>query len=152
MVFGQMKTSRRGTYALLGLTTYHGQSNFRDEGEKDVLLFIENIIRFTHGRRSEVVRHCWPYAFLQLGLSADTAAEMVHCEEVLLPPKGAVPSPLTGGLRPRMTLPTGPAKYLRPSGRDDGTFSRSIVELGTLFRRLTFRVPLPYPYPPFIVG
>ena len=70
MVFGQMNEPP-GARMRVGLTGLTMAEYFRDKGGKDVLLFIDNIFRFTQAG-SEVSALLRPYAF-RCRLPADTA-------------------------------------------------------------------------------
>ena len=91
LVFGQMNEppGARARVALTGLTI---AEYFRDEEGQDVLLFIDNIFRFTQaGSEVSALLGRIPSA---VGYQPTLATDMGLCKNVLPPPR-KVPSPLS---------------------------------------------------------
>jgi len=75
----------------VGLTALSVAEYFRDEMNQDLLLFIDNIFRFT--RRAPRSRRCWPHAFRPSRLPANLATELGELEErITSTKKGSITS------------------------------------------------------------
>ena len=128
MVFGQMNEPP-GARMRVGLTGLTMAEYFRDKGGKDVLLFIDNIFRFTQAG-SEVSALLRTYAF-RSRLPADlTDRDGCTCRSVSLLPRMVPLHPYRQSMYRRMTL-TDPAPATTFAHLDATTvLDRSIVELG----------------------
>ncbi len=119
LVYGQMNEppGARMRVALSGLTM---AEYFRDEKNQDVLLFIDNIFRFTQaGSEVSALLGRMPSA---VGYQPTLATEMGACRSALPPPQGL--HHLGAGrlcARRRPDRP-GSCHHVHPSGRDDRSF------------------------------
>ena len=116
-VFGQMNEPP-GARQRVGLTALTMAEYFRDEEGTDVLLFIDNIFRFTQaGSEVSALLGRMPSA---VGYQPNLATEMAALQERITSTKnGSITSP-PGGLRAgrRLHRP-GPGDHLRPPRLDD---------------------------------
>ena len=97
LVFGQMNEPP-GVRARVALTGVTMAEYFRDEEGRDVLLFVDNIFRFTQaGSEVSALLGRIPSA---VGYQPTLAIKWALCGNVSLPPKGSVTS-----IRPFMCLP-----------------------------------------------
>ena len=128
MVFGQMNEPP-GARMRVGLTGLTMAEYFRDKGGKDVLLFIDNIFRFTQAG-SEVSALLRTYAFSRW-LSADTCRQKwVHYRRRITSTKNGSITSVQAVYVPADDL-TDPAPATTFAHLDATTvLSRSIVELG----------------------
>ena len=128
MVFGQMNEPP-GARMRVGLTGLTMAEYFRDKGGKDVLLFIDNIFRFTQAG-SEVSALLRTYAF-RSRIPADTyRLRWVHLQERITSTKNGSITSVQAVYVPADDL-TDPAPATTFAHLDATTvLSRSIVELG----------------------
>ena len=127
MVFGQMNEPP-GARMRVGLTGLTMAENFRDEGGKDVLLFIDNIFRFTQaGSEVSALLGRMPSA---VGYQPTLQAEMGALQERITSTKNGSITSVQAVYVPADDL-TDPAPATTFAHLDATTvLSRSIVELG----------------------
>ena len=127
MVFGQMNEPP-GARMRVGLTGLTMAENFRDEGGKDVLLFIDNIFRFTQaGSEVSALLGRMPSA---VGYQPTLATEMGELQERIASTKNGSVTSVQAVYVPADDL-TDPAPATTFAHLDATTvLSRSIVELG----------------------
>ena len=127
MVFGQMNEPP-GARMLVGLTGLTMAENFRDEGGKDVLLFIDNIFRFTQaGSEVSALLGRMPSA---VGYQPTLQTEMGALQERITSTKNGSITSVQAVYVPADDL-TDPAPATTFAHLDATTvLSRSIVELG----------------------
>ena len=127
MVFGQMNEPP-GARMRVGLTGLTMAENFRDEGGKDVLLFIDNIFRFTQaGSEVSALLGRMPSA---VGYQPTLQTEMGALQERITSTKNGSITSVQAGYVPADDL-TDPAPATTFAHLDATTvLSRSIVELG----------------------
>ena len=127
MVFGQMNEPP-GARMRVGLTGLTMAENFRDEGGKDVLLFIDNIVRFTQaGSEVSALLGRMPSA---VGYQPTLQTEMGALQERITSTKNGSITSVQAVYVPADDL-TDPAPATTFAHLDATTvLSRSIVELG----------------------
>ena len=116
-VFGQMNEPP-GARQRVGLTALTMAEYFRDEEDRDVLLFIDNIFRFTQaGSEVSALLGRMPSA---VGYQPNLATEMAGLQERITSTRDGLDHLAPGGLRPRRRLHRpGAGDDLRPPRLDD---------------------------------